>query len=223
MKSVSRGRLLAGAALGLGLAVLPQQAQAACNAVAPNINCVSNTTTTNTSFPTNPGADRNVDFSISGVTLDVDPGVLVDGFGLALTDTGATAGDDVIVTNDGTIRVNVGNTPTAGGLDGALGLTSINVDYIYSGVGDIENLGTGDGLEGLITGTGTLTATIGGSVRADAGDAIRVNSTNAAGGAISVTTTAGELRAATASTSIQPGPEMRPSSTTPRSAAAAWA
>jgi hypothetical protein len=189
----SRGRLLAGAALGLGLTVVTAQpAQAACTIAAPLINCSANTTTTDTTFPTNPGFDRNVDYSVTGVVLDVDAGVLVDGFGLALTDVGAPAGTDTIVTNDGTIRVNVGNTPTAGGLDGALGLTSVDVDYLYSGTGDIENLGTGDGLEVLITGTGTFTGTIGGSVRADTGDAIAIDATNVASGPISVTTTAGE-------------------------------
>ena len=195
MQRVTRSRLLAGAAFGLGLTILaPQQAQAACNVTLvlgqTTVLCDSNTTTTNTTFPTNPPSDRNVDI-IGTVFLDVEPGVVVDGFGLSLTHIVPLA-DTIPFFNDGTVQVNAGNTASAGGLDGALAFSGANASLVYSGVGDILNLGTGDGLEAAITGTGGVSATIGGSVRAEAGDAVRVSSTNAAGGSIGITTTAGE-------------------------------
>ena len=116
----TRTRLLSGAALTVGLTMIAASpAQAACTNVGNGIECLTNTTTTDTTSPANVPNDRNYPFnSPFPIHLDVGSGVLVDGFGLAMTDIGP--GNDVLtVTNLGTIQVNAGNTPTAGGLDGA--------------------------------------------------------------------------------------------------------
>ncbi|HKC04245.1 MAG TPA: hypothetical protein VKC17_13195, partial [Sphingomicrobium sp.] len=140
----TRTRLLGSAALGLGLAFAASPAQAACTFGATTLDCISNTTTTDT---TGVGpADRNYVYNTTatGISGIVDPGVVVDGFGLSMTD-GSTGTNALTFTNGGTIQVDLGNTPTAGGLDGALALSSVNAPIIYSGPGDILNLGTGDG------------------------------------------------------------------------------
>ena len=109
--SVSRGRLLAGAALGFGLAVLaPQQAQAACTvtpAATPVTGTVvcADTTTTNTTFTgTNPSLHREYEVDTSGgdVTATVNTDAVVDGNGLAFTNTVGGA-NTLNVINNGTI------------------------------------------------------------------------------------------------------------------------
>ena len=107
----SRGRLLAGAALGFGLALVPQQAQAACSVVGGDTwLCATNTTTTDTTGvgPT----DRNPTFFADTVPtfLDVDPAVLVDGYGIAWVQVDAAQAGTfpTTITNDGTIQVNAG-------------------------------------------------------------------------------------------------------------------
>src|SRR3990170_3612040 len=131
--SITRGRLLAGAALGLGLTALaPQQAMAACvfSGPANSIKTCGTTTTTDTTGlgPT----DRNTTYASDTlpIFLDVTAGALVDGFGLAQTDVGLGT-NPLTITNNGTIQVNVGNTPTQGG-SAALGVSSINTAINYS-------------------------------------------------------------------------------------------
>src|SRR6187399_2338203 len=89
--SISRSRLLAGAALGFGLALVPQQAMAQC-AVSPaatpvtgTVTCADTTTTDTTYAGVSPSVHRNynVDTSAGSVTGTVSAGSVVDGFGLA--------------------------------------------------------------------------------------------------------------------------------------------
>jgi outer membrane autotransporter protein len=119
--------------------------------------------------------------------VTVTAGSVVDGFGLAI---GADQADPFTFTNNGTIQVNAGNTPTLAGPNALrIGITALDATYL--GTGDIINLGTGNGLQvDFLGGDGTFTGTLGGSVRADAGDAIKVTGTTS--GATSITTTAGE-------------------------------
>ena len=167
---VFRGRLLAGAALGLGLSVLaPQQAMAACtisSVVNPNdtLTC-TNTTTTNTTFGTNLPNDRNYPYTSTPPTfVVVAPGAVVDGYGLSFTNM-VGGPDPLTIFNDGIVQVNAGNAPTAGG-SAALGATATGATGInYSGTGDILNLGTaGSGTWFEHTDTGNITATFGGNV-----------------------------------------------------------
>ena len=190
----TRARLLGSAALGLGLAMAAAQpAQAACTITTTvifgdTISCATNTTTTDTVYPANPPVDRAyVSSGGAAVFLDVDPGVTVDGFGLYISG----AADPLTVINDGIVRVNLGNTPTAGGSDAAL--AGIGGRVTYSGAGSVSNLGTGAGLQLTANGgagLGGVSATIGGNILSTTGIGIAVNSTNAAGTqAISITTT----------------------------------
>ena len=191
MQSLSRGRLLAGAAIGLGLSLIaPQQAQAACTLVAGNLTC-TNTTTVDTQYPTNVATGTDRSYTDVGVeTTTVGAGVTVDGFGLAIADS---TGNTFVVTNDGVIQVNAGNTPVSQfSGQGALNLAT-NADAItYSGTGDILNLGTGEGFFAHLFTGGSLNATFGGSVRADNGDAIRVLADDPTTGVLNIITTAGE-------------------------------
>jgi len=166
--STSRSRLLAGAALGFGLALAPQQAMAACSVTAVGLGaeilCDVDTTTTNTTYVGGAtSSDREFQFSVDTLLTQVDAGVLVDGYGLALTDLDGN--NTLTVVNDGTIQVDAGNTPTVGG-SAALNVSLLGSSTLdYSGAGDIVNLGTGAGLEvtavdGSVTGvtSGDITA-----------------------------------------------------------------
>ena len=187
MTSTSRGRLLAGAALGLGLAIVaPQQAQAACVVSANAYTCPVGTTTTTDTTGT-AATDRNGPYTtaIIPIFMDIPAGATVNGLGAALSETG-TGAQDLTITNNGAVIVNAG-TPTAGG-DAAF---SINfngaTDVLYSGAGTVSNLGTGDGLEFTNAGTGSLTVNTTGAISAANGIGLSVN--NVAGsGATSLTT-----------------------------------
>src|SRR3990170_5107276 len=89
--SITRGRLLAGAALGLGLTALaPQQAMAACvySGVGLSVKTCGTTTTTDTTGAGPVDRDRTYDSTGVPIVLDVTAGAIVDGFGLAMTDVG---------------------------------------------------------------------------------------------------------------------------------------
>lgn len=148
-----------------------QPAHAACSITTtstPNdtFNCAANTTTTDTSLPANIGSDRHFGYSATIATfLNVEAGVTVDGFGLAMTNS--LAGPNAVtITNNGTIQVNDSNTATAGGGDAALYITADGNPVIYSGTGNISNLGTGDGFGVVLNNGASLNATIGGNVSA---------------------------------------------------------
>jgi hypothetical protein len=196
--STSRGRLLAGAALGFGLALVPQQAQAACVVTATTVVCDDTTTADSTNAGGTPALDRHypANTSAADFTGTVNTGEIVDGFGLAFTNTVGGA-NDLNVVNNGTIQINAGNTATAGGND-ALDITAIGATNVnYSGTGDIINLGTtGSAFQVNLTGTGDLVANIGGDLRSavggsnDTGNGLFVDQSGA-GGNVAVTTATG--------------------------------
>ena len=106
---------------------------------ANSVTCGTTTTTDTTNAGGTPASDRNypVDTSAGDFTGTVSAGATVDGFGLAFTNTVGGA-NDLIVVNNGTVQVNAGPVPTAGGL-GAIGITATGATNIdYSGTGDIS-------------------------------------------------------------------------------------
>jgi len=191
---ISRGRLLAGAALGLGLAVSAQPAQAQCVVGASTVVC-GPTTTTDTTYPANSPNDRHYEFA---TPFDINASVngAVTGHGLAFTNTILGTADFIIV-NTGGVQVDAGNTATAGGT-AALNVTGIGAtDINYSGAGNVTNLGTGgNGLDILSTGTGNIVANVGGNTTSSTGigiaggNAIIAHNSGTAGN-INLTTAAG--------------------------------
>ena len=167
----TRRALFASAITGATL-VVASPAQAACTVtpaatpVAGTVVCATTTTTDTTYAGVSPAVDRNynVDTSTTAFTGTVSTGVIVDGYGLAFTNTvGGTNALNVV--NNGTVQVNAGLAATAGGT-GALSISAVGATPInYSGTGSITNLGTsGNGLEIGTTGTGNITANVGGNV-----------------------------------------------------------
>src|SRR5688572_10379577 len=201
MKStISRGRLLAGAALGFGLAFAPQQAQAACTVspaatpVTGTVTCADTTTTDTTYAGVSPSVHREYEVDTSGgdVTGTVSAGATVDGFGLAFTNTVGGA-NDLIIVNDGTIQAD--GDPLAGGND-ALTVTLIGAtNFNYSGTGDITHLGTtGTAFQVNMDGTGDAVIDIGGNLTSAAGAGNDVGNglfVNGAEGNVTVTTAVG--------------------------------
>ncbi|MDH2344407.1 autotransporter outer membrane beta-barrel domain-containing protein, partial [Bradyrhizobium sp. SSUT77] len=174
---------------GSTLLVAPE-AWAACTVGAIVVQC-NDTSTTNTTSPTNPPLDRDYQAtSGSQIQLTIDPGRTVSGFGLAITNNGSGG---VAVTNGGTISVDVGNTPTAGGT-AALTVTAAGGPISYTG-GSIINNGVGNAFDVTQSGSGSTTLSVGGAITASSGNGIFVRDT-AAGGNISVT--AGAVTALTA-------------------------
>jgi hypothetical protein len=191
--------LTGGSVTALGITMLAAApAQAACvvtpaaSPVAGTVTCATTTTTDTTYAGVSPAIDRHylVDTSTTAFTGTVSAGAIIDDFGLAFTNTvGGTNALNVV--NNGVIQVDALLTPTQGGsaaLDiSAIGATPVN----YSGAGDIFNLGTGAGLRIDSTGTGNITAVVGGSVTSTTAEAISIAHSGTAGN-ISLTTTAGE-------------------------------
>ena len=196
MKStISRGQLLAGAALGFGLAFAPQQAQAACTVspvatpVTGTITCADTTTGDTTYAGVSPASDRNYNVDTSGgdVTGTISAGATVDDFGLSFTNTVGGA-NDIIIVNNGAVEYGAANGTPTQGVDAALGVLAIGATNIdYSGDGDIINLGSGAGLGVQNNGTGTVIIDTAGAVTSTTAEGIVVRDT-ATGGDISVTT-----------------------------------
>ena len=185
---LTRGRLLAGAALGFGLAFAPQQAQAACTVtpaatpVTGTVVCDDTTTADSTFTGTNPSLHREYEVDTSGgdVTATVNTDAVVDGNGLAFTNTVGGA-NTLNVINNGTIQVDAATAPTAGGT-AALNITAIDGTSVdYSGDGSIANLGTGGGLEVDVAGGGSFTGTTAGDISAVTGDAVGISVAGAGG------------------------------------------
>src|SRR5687768_11700426 len=193
--SIFRNRLLAGAALGLGLAMAPTQAQADCvvsppgTPVAGTVTCADTVTSDTTYTGTSPSIDRNyeVDTATTDFTGTVSTGEFVSGRGLAFTNTVGGA-FDLNVVNNGTVQIDAGTAATAGGT-AALNVTAIGAtDVNYSGTGSVLNLGTGgNGLQFDMTGSGNLIANIGGNVTS-AVTRIGILAQNTGTGATTVTT-----------------------------------
>jgi hypothetical protein len=169
---------VAGASLAL-----PSVAQATCVVSGVTVQCHA-TTTTDTTYPAGPPNDRDYPGAAGvPIQLTVDPGVIVNGYGLSVSNTGVGG---VTVTNGGTISVDVGNTPTAGGT-AALTMKAAGGPITYTG-GGVANNGVGDGVDAIETaGASSVNLVIGGGVSSAAGEGVKVRDTTA-GGAISVTT-----------------------------------
>ena len=149
--TIKNTALRLGVALGgtVSLFALASPAYADCaqaTTTLPNdtVNCTV-TTTTDTTVVTYPTTARAQTYDTSTGSQYVNVTGAVDGYGLALTQTGTSA-TSVNISNTGSIAVNAGNTPTVGGSTGALSITSSGAPVTYFGTGTIANLGTGDGL-----------------------------------------------------------------------------
>ncbi|ADV12974.1 outer membrane autotransporter barrel domain protein [Mesorhizobium ciceri biovar biserrulae WSM1271] len=160
------------------------QAQAACTVtLGTDVQC-GTTSTTNTTHPTSPPSDRSYSFASPFTAhLAIDAGATVSGFGLAIENTGNGA---VMVVNNGTISVDAGNTPTAGGT-AALNIDAASNLITYTGSGAITNNGSGDAFAIKQNGLGSIDVDATGDITAAAGSGIVVRNT-AASGSIDVTT-----------------------------------
>src|SRR6478609_5927029 len=98
----------------VSLIAFTSQEQAGCvpDSLNTTVTC-DDTVTTNTTFPANNPNDRGLLFDSTAVPIAyiVAPGALVSGNGLSISDVGSGA-NSVTVTNNGTISVDAGNTPT---------------------------------------------------------------------------------------------------------------
>lgn len=171
--------------------VLASPAEAACTILARDKTCDATTTINITGTS---ATDRATDFdtNLGSVTLTVTGAV--NGFGLAITDSGAGSPNSMTVTNNGSIQVDSSLVPSAGGSDGAMLIHGLDADYVYNGAGDITNLGAGSGLQFLVDGTGTADADVGGNILSLNASAINVVSS---GGDITIATATGKtLKAA---------------------------
>ena len=191
-----RKRLLASTVTTIvgGIAMIAPQAASAQCAVAPGtVTCATTTTTNTTNAGGTPASDRNyvVNTSAAAFTGTVSAGAVVDGRGLAFTNT--VGGINALnVVNNGTVQINPGNLATAGGGAvievTAIGATPVN----YSGTGNLINLGVpGNGLTMNMNGTGALVATVGGNATSSVDGIGLVVIGNGASGNLALTTTAG--------------------------------
>jgi hypothetical protein len=163
-----RSTVAAAAFVGLGV-FAPSEAWAQCAVGAVTVTC-GDTSTTDTTFPTNPPVDRNYQGILpTPIVATVNSGATISGNGLAFTNNG-TGG--ITVTNGGTISVDAGNTPTAGGT-AALSVTALGGPIVYTG-GDIINNGNGNAFDARQTGgVGSVSITAG-NITAANGEGITV-------------------------------------------------
>jgi hypothetical protein len=176
-----RSTVAAAAFVGLGV-FAPSEAWAQCVVGGVTVTC-ADTSTTDTTFPANPPVDRAYQGAIATpIILNVNSGATVSGNGLAVTNS---AGGGITVANGGTISVDAGNTPTAGGT-AALSLTAAGGPIVYTG-GDIINNGNGNALDARQTGgVGSVNITAG-AIFSAAGEGVFVRDVAGSTG-ISVTT-----------------------------------
>ncbi|RYF93000.1 MAG: autotransporter outer membrane beta-barrel domain-containing protein, partial [Caulobacteraceae bacterium] len=187
------------------LSALGAVAMASAGLMAPGLAMAADVVTTDTTAPTNPPNDRHVTTnSAAPVAAIVAAGDTVSGNGLALTNTGAGG---VLVINDGTITVDAGQAPTAGGT-AALNLTGSGGSILYAGDGDVINSGVGNGLQVSQGGAGAVTVQATGAIVATTGEGVVVRDVAASTG-LSVTT-----GAVTALTGGQDGIDVQSFSTT---------
>ena len=173
-----------GAAAFAGSAVLlSPQAQAACTVVSNLVQC-GTTSTVNSVNPAAPPNDRGYSFSLaSPAQLSIDAGATISGFGLAIANSG-TGG--VTITNNGTISVDAGNTPNAGGI-GTAALSVITPGLITYMGGSIINNGVGNGFNAQQNGAGLTDINVSGSITAADGIGIIVRDVSTSAG-LKVTT-----------------------------------
>ncbi|WP_246674473.1 autotransporter outer membrane beta-barrel domain-containing protein [Mesorhizobium sp. B2-2-2] len=163
------------AAIGIAAAacaslLTPGQAWADCLVGAVTVQC-DTTSTTNTTSPANAPNDRAYQ-GLLGVPLDVtvDAGTTISGNGLAVSNLGPGG---VTVTNNGTISVDAGNAPTAGGT-AALSVFGAGGTITYTG-GSITNNGTGNAFDVTQTGgVGLIDINASGNIFSAAGEGITV-------------------------------------------------
>ena len=180
---------VAAAAMSL---LAPAQAFAGCAVGAVTVDCGA-TSTTDTTFPANAPNDRNYQGNLpTAVIVTVDPLAAVGGNGLAISNAGVGG---VTVTNNGSISVNTGNTPTAGGT-AALSVSAAGGAITYTG-GNITNNGSGNAFDAVQTGgVGSLDINVGGSIFSATGEGITARDVATSTG-VSVVTT-GSVTALTA-------------------------
>lgn len=180
------------AAAAGGSLMTPGEALADCTLNVATVVC-NTTTTTNTSHPVGQPNDRAYQvLEGSPLNASVTPGSSVTGQGLAFSNLGDGG---VSVVNNGTITVDAGNAPTAGGT-AALTINANGGVLSYVG-GAIINNGTGNGLDAIQNGgNDTIDINVTGGVRGATGINARNNGGGAAGISIAaagpVTGTAGE-------------------------------
>jgi hypothetical protein len=163
-----RSTVAAAAFVGLGV-FAPSEAWAQCVVGGVTVTC-ADTSTTDTTFPANPPVDRAYQGPIATpIILNVNSGATVSGNGLAVTNT---AGGGITVANGGTISVDAGNTPTAGGT-AALSLTALGGPIDYTG-GDIINNGNGNAFDARQNGGVGSVSIIAGNIFAANGEGITV-------------------------------------------------
>ena len=163
-----RSTVAAAAFVGLGV-FAPSEAWAQCVVGGVTVTC-ADTSTTDTTYPTNPPNDRHYQGPIATpIIVNVNSGATVSGNGVAVTNS---AGGGITVTNGGTISVDAGNTPTAGGT-AALSLTALGGPIVYTG-GDIINNGNGNAFDAVQNGgIGSVSITAG-NIFAATGEGITV-------------------------------------------------
>jgi hypothetical protein len=173
---------IAAAAAGVTL-LAPGQAWADCIVGGVTVQC-DTTVTTDTTFPLSPPTDRAYQGNLATpIVVTIDPGATVSGNGLAFRNIG-TGG--VTVTNNGTISVDAGNTPTAGGT-AALALVGAGGAITYTG-GSIINNGNGNAFDARQTGgVGSVNINVSGAITAATGGGIQVRDVATSNG-ISITT-----------------------------------
>ena len=162
------------------------------------VNCTA-TTTTDTVAGGYPTTSRSQTYDTSTGSQYFNVTGAVDGFGLAISQTGATAAS-ININNSGSITVNALNTPLTGGSTAAFSITSTGAPVTYFGTGSISNLGSGDALRiDATTATtpvainvisiGGLTSTTGNGatlLNTAAGSTINASFTNINAGAIGI-------------------------------------
>ena len=179
------------AAAAGGSLLTPGEALADCTLNGPTVVC-NTTTTTNTTHPAGQPNDRAYQvLEGSPLNASVTPGSSVTGQGLAFSNLGDGG---VSVVNDGTITVDAGNAPTAGGT-AALSIVANGGVLSYAG-GAITNNGSGNGLDAIQNGgNDTIDINVNGAVQGATGINARNNGGDAGGISIAaagpVTGTAG--------------------------------
>src|SRR3569623_216954 len=163
--------------------IAPGHAWAQCSVGGVTVTCSTTTTTTDTTYPANAPNDRHYTGpSATPIIVNVDNGAAITGNGLAVTNT---AGGGAPVTNGGTISVDAGKTPTAGGT-AALSMTAAGGPIVYTG-GSITNNGSGNAFDAVQTGVGSVDINVAGDVTAANGEGITVRDVATSTG-VSVTT-----------------------------------
>ncbi|GAA0627756.1 hypothetical protein GCM10009422_25970 [Brevundimonas kwangchunensis] len=159
------------AAAGAGSLASPGEAFAQCATNGVAVTCAT-TSTTNTTAPQNPPSDRAHTFnSGANASLTIVSGAQITEYGVAIENTGAGGAS---VRNDGSVFVQQGRTPLAGGA-GAVTLRGEG-PLTYSGDGSIVNEGAGEGLLVLQDGGGAVDIETAGTIRATNAAAVNVQS-----------------------------------------------